>query len=90
MQVKPHATPSHEAVAFAGGAAHGEQAAPHVAMLLLSTHTPLHKWKPPLHVNPQLVPSHVAVPFAGAEHAVHDDGPQFATSALLTQLLPHR
>ncbi len=90
MHVKPHARPSHVVVALAGGAAHGAHDVPHVATLVLSTHSPLHRWKPPLQVQAQLVPSHVGVALAGALHAVHDVGPQLLTSALLTHAPPQR
>jgi len=86
--VKPHVVPSHEAVAFTGGE-HGEHDAPHVAIELLDTHAPAHRWKPELHVNPQRMPSHVGVAFAGAVHGPHDV-PHVDTLESLAHAMPQR
>jgi hypothetical protein len=48
-QVKPHAPWSHDAVACAGGAAHGVQLLPHEVMAVFDTQAVPHLWKPLLH-----------------------------------------
>ena len=65
MQAYPQATPLHVGEALAG-AVHAVHDEPHVAMSMLLTHTPPHRWKPALHAKPHVVPSHVVVALAGA------------------------
>ena len=59
---------------------------------MFDTHCPLHRWKPPLHVNPHSVPLHLAVAFAGAVHGVqlspHDDTLSLRTHSLLQSWVP--
>jgi hypothetical protein len=43
LQVNPHDTPSHVAVAFTGGA-HGVHELPQLSMLVLTEQAPLHAW----------------------------------------------
>ena len=57
--------------------------------IVLAMHVPLHSLLPLGHAGTQPRPSHDTVPPpVGAWHAVHDVGPQVATSRLLTQVLP--
>jgi hypothetical protein len=88
LHVKPQATPSHVAVAFGGGAGHGEHEEPHVMTLVLFTHCDPHWWNPLLHANPHVVPSHVALALLGGVHGEHDE-PQVSIALLLAQALPH-
>jgi hypothetical protein len=71
LQVKPHATPSHDGVLFAvvGQGLHEE---PQVATSVFAVQEVPQRWNPALQVNPQATPSHEAVALGGGgEHGLH-------------------
>ncbi len=89
MHLKPQLTPSHVAVAFAGGV-HGVHEAPHVAGLELLTHVLLQAWSPALHENLQAPLSQRTCPFATAAQAFVQLPQWLGEVARSAHWLPHR
>lgn len=68
--VPPH-TPAVQTAVPPVGAVHGSQDVPQLAMLVLLTHLPAHRWNPVLQVNAHESPTHLATPFGSVGQTWH-------------------